>query len=127
MKVTAQRFADALVVQVEGRLDHDTSPEFSSRLGPMVEEGRREGGAIVLDFAALDYISSSGLSSLIAATRQSKPRQHRLYVAALQPLVLEMFEISHLNLLLEVFPTVREALGRVSPQAVAAFDLAAGR
>jgi hypothetical protein len=45
-------------------------------------------------------------------------------VAALQPMVAEIFQISHFNLVFQVFPTVREALGAVSADAAAAFDAA---
>jgi len=124
MNVTSQRFADALMVRVVGRLDHDTSARFCDQLAKLIEEPGRDGETIVLDLAGLDYISSSGLNGLMVASRQAKALQRRLYVAALQPLALEMFQVSHLNLLLEIYPSVREALGMVSSRAVAAFDAA---
>jgi hypothetical protein len=37
-------------------------------------------------------------------------------------MVREIFEISHFNLVFQVFPSVREALGAVSTEASAAFD-----
>jgi anti-anti-sigma regulatory factor len=40
----------------------------------------------------------------------------------MQPVVAEIFQISRFNLVLEVFPTLRDALASVSPQAVAAFE-----
>jgi anti-anti-sigma regulatory factor len=43
-------------------------------------------------------------------------------VAAMQPVVAEIFQISRFNLVFEVFPTLREALVSVSPQAAEAFD-----
>jgi anti-anti-sigma regulatory factor len=45
-----------------------------------------------------------------------------LAVADLQPVVREIFEISRFNLVLEVFPTLREALTKLSPAALAAFE-----
>jgi glucose-6-phosphate 1-dehydrogenase len=48
----------------------------------------------------------------------------RVVVAALQPMVAEIFAISHFNLVFQVFPGVREALASVSPEAAAAFDKA---
>ena len=37
-------------------------------------------------------------------------------------MVREIFEISHFNLVFQVFPTVRDALAAVSPEAAAAFS-----
>jgi len=48
----------------------------------------------------------------------------RLVVAAMQPIVAEIFKISRFNLVFEVFATLREALASVSPQAAEAFDRA---
>ena len=51
------------------------------------------------------------------ASRQAKAQHGRIVVAALQPMVAEIFEISHFNLVFQVFPTVREALARgVAPR-----------
>jgi anti-anti-sigma regulatory factor len=58
------------------------------------------------------------------ASRQAKAQQGRILVAALQPVVAEIFAISHFNLVFEIFPTVRDALAAASTEAVAAFDQA---
>ena len=127
MNVTSHRFADALLMQVTGRLDYDTSEGFSAQLTRLLETLEGEGEAMILDLGGLDYVSSSGLNALIVASREAKNRRRRLYFAAPQPMVLEMFEISHLNRLVQVVATVREAIGMVSSQAAAAFDSARDR
>jgi len=43
-------------------------------------------------------------------------------VAALQPVVREIFEISKFTLVMNVESTVRAALANLSPSALAAFD-----
>ena len=53
-----------------------------------------------------------------------KAAQGRILVADLQPMVAEIFEISHFGLLFEVVATVREALAAVSEEALAAFGRA---
>ena len=123
MNVTSQRFADALLVKVGGRLDYDTSEAFGEQIAQLLKGLEGEGEAMVLDLSALDYVSSSGLNALIVASREAKNRRRRLYFAAPQPMVLEMFEISHLNLLVQVVPTVREAIAMISSRAATAFDV----
>ncbi len=122
MNVSSRRFGNAVVLRVEGRLDQDTCGGFTSELMSHVDGAVREAGAIVLDLSGLEYVSSAGLRCFMLASRQAKAHQGRIFVAALQPMVTEIFEISHFNLVFQVFPTVREALGAVSAEAAAAFE-----
>src|SRR5260221_4368682 len=122
MNVTSRRFANAVVVHAAGRLDQDTCEAFRGDLMKHVDEAAHGGGAIVLDLSGLEYVSSAGLRCFMLASRQAKANRARIAVAALQPMVSEIFEISHFNLVFQVFPTVREALGAVSAEAGAAFD-----
>jgi anti-anti-sigma regulatory factor len=43
-------------------------------------------------------------------------------LAALRPVVAEIFQISRFNMLFEIHASVREALASLSPPAAAAFD-----
>src|SRR5687767_14711718 len=122
MNVTARHFANAVVLHASGRLDQDTCDGFRGELAQYVDSSSRAGGAIILDLSGLEYVSSAGLRCFMLASRQAKAQNGRIYVAALQPMVSEIFEISHFNLVFRVFPTVREALGAVSAEAAAAFD-----
>jgi anti-anti-sigma regulatory factor len=54
------------------------------------------------------------------AAREARARKGRILVAAMQPVVAEIFQISRFDRVLEVFPTLREALASVSPGAAAA-------
>ena len=121
MNVSSRRYANADVLRVEGRLDQDTCVGFTTDLMKHVEASAHDGGAIVLDLAALEYISSAGLRCFMLASRKAKSQHGRIFVAALQPMVKEIFEISHFNLVFQVFPSVLEALGAVSNEAAAAF------
>ena len=124
MNVTSRRFANAVVVLAAGRLDQDTCEAFRADLLKYVEEAAHDGGAIVLDLSALEYVSSAGLRCFMLASRQAKAQHGRIFVAALQPMVSEIFQISHFNLVFQVFPTVREAVSAVSADAAAAFEKA---
>jgi anti-anti-sigma factor len=123
MNVTSRRFANAVVLRAEGRLDQDTCVSFTTDLMKRVDEAAG-GGTVVLDLSGLEYVSSAGLRCFMLASRQAKAHHGKIVVAALQPMVKEIFEISHFNLVFQVFPSVREALAATSPDAIAAFDKA---
>ena len=122
MMLSPKRYANAVVLSVSGRLDQDTCDAFRADLMVHVEATARDSGAIILDLTGLEYVSSAGLRCFMLASRQAKAQHGRIVVASLQPMVAEIFEISHFNLVFQVFPQVREALGAISADALAAFD-----
>jgi anti-anti-sigma factor len=124
MNVSSRRYSTAVVLQVSGRLDQDTCDAFRGQLMGHVDSAAKEGGAVVLDLSSLEYVSSAGLRCFMLASRQAKAQHGRIFVAQLQPMVAEIFQISHFNLVFQVFPTVREALGAVSAEAAAAYEKA---
>jgi len=121
MNVADKRYADAIVLQVSGRLDQETCEDFRPQLTEYVDRAVREKSGLVLDFNGLEYVSSAGLRCLLVASRQMKAAKGRILVADMQPMVAEIFAISHFDLLFEVVPTVREALAAVSAEAAAAY------
>jgi anti-anti-sigma factor len=122
MNVTSRHYGNAVVVKVSGRLDQDTCEPFRVQLTEMVEAAARGKGTVVLDLSGLEYVSSAGLRCFMLASREARARNARILVAALQPMVAEIFAISHFNLVFQLFPGVREALAAVSPEASAAFE-----
>ena len=122
MALDPKVFGNALVLRLAGRLDQDNCERFRGELAPHLEASARDGLGVVLDLSGLEYVSSAGLRCFMLAAKQTKALQGRIVVAALQPMVEEIFQISRFNLLLEVFPTLRDALASVSAEAAAAFD-----
>ena len=122
MNVVARRYGNAIVLRASGRLDQETCEPFRVELAAFVERALHENAALVFDFSDLEYISSAGLRCLMMASRQVKAGKGRILVAELQPMVAEIFAISHFDLMFEVVPTVREALAAVSEDAAAAFQ-----
>ena len=122
MNLTPMRFADTVVLAPVGRVDHVTADAFEAALSPHLALCAAGRDRIVLDLAGVEYISSVGLRVLLLASKQAKGQGGTLAGAALQPVVREIFEISRFTLVLNVEPTVREALAKLSPAALAAFD-----
>ena len=126
MEFSSSRFADACVAAPVGRVDHTNAESLRAALAPLLAQCDGTPPALVLDFGRVEYISSVGLRVLMLAAKQARACKSRIAVAALQPVVGEIFAISRFNDVLDVFPSVREALARISPAALAAFDAAAG-
>ena len=124
MELTVKRFADTVALFPAGRIDHATADSFKAALAPHLAAVSTGRDRAVIDLAGVEYISSVGLRVLMLASKQVKAQGGALAVTGLQPVVREIFEISRFNLVLEVFPTLREALAKLSPAALAAFEAA---
>jgi anti-sigma B factor antagonist len=120
MKLTARTYVDTVVVLPTGRLDHDHCEAFRAALQPHLDTAARSGQTVVLDLSELEYVSSAGLRCFMLAARQTDGA--RILLAALRPVVAEIFQISRFDMLFEIYPTVRAALGTLSPAAAGAYD-----
>ncbi len=124
MKLSTRHFTDVVVVAPAGRLDHQTASHLEQALVPLWAQSANAPPAVVLDFAGVEYISSVGLRVLMIAAKEMRAKKARIGVAALQPVVAEIFAISRFDRVLEVFPSVRGAIEQFSPAALVAFDAA---
>jgi anti-anti-sigma factor len=122
MKLDSRTYADTVVVAPVGRLDHDHCDGFRAGLQPHLDHAAGRGLDMVLDLSGLEYVSSAGLRCFMLAAKQAGSHGGKIVLAALRPVVSEIFQISRFDMLFEIFPSVREALGAVSAPAAAAFD-----
>jgi anti-sigma B factor antagonist len=122
MEIKNKSYGDVLVLSPEGRIDHANSEDFRNGLVPFVDRCKSAGERIVLDLAGVDYISSAGLRCFMLAEKQAKSQGGTIVVAAMQPVVKEIFEISRFTLVFDTFATVQEAIGKLSPAGLKAYQ-----
>jgi anti-anti-sigma factor len=107
VKISHDEQDGVVVVRFEGNLDTNTAPEAQDTLGGFVAEGASK---VLVDFAALDYISSAGLRVLLATTKKMRGTGGHLRLCGLNETVAEVFEISGFSTIFSVFPSEAEAL-----------------
>jgi anti-sigma B factor antagonist/stage II sporulation protein AA (anti-sigma F factor antagonist) len=122
MDLDQRRLADTVVVTPEGRVDHTSADAFRAALAVPLARCSAAGDRLVLDLSRLEYVSSAGLRVLMLAAREAQARGGTLVVAALQPVVREVFEITRFTAVFQTFATLQEALAQVSPAALAALE-----
>jgi anti-sigma B factor antagonist len=94
-------------VAVSGKLDAMSYLEFDRKLDGVLAQ-IPHGGTLVVDLAALDYVSSAGLRSLFRARKAMRASGgHSLLVNA-QPQVRRVFEIVKAVPVNEIFANVGE-------------------
>lgn len=108
MNLPTREQAGVLIVSVSGRIDHTTSEAFTKALDPLLDRCAQD-TPILLDFSGVDYISSAGLRVLMMASRRSKAQKGTFAIAAMQPMVQEVFAISRFNLIVPCYASVESA------------------
>jgi anti-anti-sigma factor len=122
VQVSSRQFADVVVAAPVGRIDHNSAAQLEKALLSLVEQSGVDKRAVVLDFAGVEYISSVGLRVLMVVAKKMRRQDSKIAVAALEPVVAEIFAISRFDRVLGVFPSVRSALEQFSTVALEAFD-----
>ena len=107
MELNAIKEDKVTIVSVKGRLDAITSPDFSVRLTELIEKGDN---SFIIDFKELDYISSAGLRSILAAAKSLKEKNGGLVLCALKDVVNEVFEVSGFNAIIPIKDSLETAL-----------------
>lgn len=109
MDITTRTHQGVTVVAIVGKLDSITSPEAQRALDAILAGGGG-GRKIVVDFTAVDYISSAGLRVLLGAAKRLSGAGSALRLFGLNDSVREVFQISGFATILAVYPTEADAL-----------------
>ena len=89
MEIVKQTNGTELTVAVKGRLDTTTAPSLEAELHASLNGVTK----LVLDFSALEYISSAGLRVLLS-TQKTMNKQGEMIVRGASSDVKEVFEIT---------------------------------
>jgi len=109
MNLPTREQSGVLIVSVSGRIDHLASEEFTRSIEPFLLRCKQGNPPVLLDFSAVEYISSAGLRVLMMASRRAKASKGVFAIASLQPLVQEVFAISRFNLIMPCYVSVDAA------------------
>ncbi len=89
MTIEKKRNNDELTVELEGRLDTVTAPSLEEELKASFDGVQK----LVLDFKALEYISSAGLRVLLMA-QKTMNKQGVMVIRNVNETIAEVFEIT---------------------------------
>ena len=98
------------VVQLADRkiLDELAISEMGEELTKLVNSSDKV--RLLLSFKNVEHLSSAALGILITLNRQVNDKGGQLRLADISPQILEVFKITRLNKLFNIFPTTQEAL-----------------
>lgn len=88
MNIIKKAEGSALTIVLEGRLDTSTAPQLEAEIRAL--DGVTE---LVIDLAALEYLSSAGLRVLLAAQKIMN-KQGTMRVRHVNETIMEVFEVT---------------------------------
>ena len=95
------------IVQVEGQLIVGNRQELKALIQDALEQGERR---FLIDCTNTGYIDSSGLGALVTISKKVREAGGELRLAALNDDLRSLFELTKLDALFQISPTVDSAL-----------------
>ncbi len=91
----------------EGNLNSVVAPELKSEFVLLANEGVKN---LIVDLSQVEYIDSSGLSSILTANRLWKDLGSFILTGEMQANVKRLISMSRLDSVLTIIPTVAESI-----------------
>ena len=107
MQITERTEENVPVISITGDIDLESSPKLREFLKPKATQKTQR---LLLDFAGVNYIDSSGLATLIEYFQSVQGSSGKLALASLSPRVKNVFEIVRLEQIFSLYPDVPSAL-----------------
>jgi anti-anti-sigma factor len=112
MNITVTRAHKAHVLHIAGRWDFFSATDFEQRCEELLRDEHMLD--VVLDLAAVPYLSSFGLRAILELGKRLEPLSGTLHLADMQPAVAKVFIGSGFHRLFRHFPDVPSALAALS-------------
>ena len=111
MEITHRVKSKILIIAIKGRLDTTTAPIADETIKKTLEENSNH---LLFDLSALEYLSSSGLRTILIAVKKVRRRGGKVALAGLNQYVYEIFEVSGLTAMIPINETVAEGLKNIA-------------
>jgi anti-sigma B factor antagonist len=114
LKVNVETLAGTTLVIPEGRLDFGAAAAFQKQIEQALAGPGTAPAVLIVDCAALDYVSSAGLRVFLLAARAAKHAGIGFALCGLRPAVREIFDLSGFSRIMAVHADRATALAQVT-------------
>jgi anti-sigma B factor antagonist len=103
---------DVMIVHCQGRIVYrDEAVALSRLVGEIIDKG----GKVVLDLGGVSSIDSAGIGELVFLHTWAQARKAELKCASPSPLVRDLLHLTNLNSVLDIHPSVADAISALQP------------
>lgn len=107
LSISSERRGDCLVIALTGRIDAASAKNLEQYCQEQIDNGEIR---LVLDFAGVNYISSAALRVFLMVAKRLDTLKGSVKLCALNPTLMDVFEISGFSKLFVITKTAQEAL-----------------
>ncbi len=109
MQIKTRELSRVTIVEVTGRVDHQTSPELNRVLDELLHARKYN---LIIDMSGIDYIGSAGLRALLSAHKETHGKSRGdVRLAAPSALVSETLKVVGFDKVFKIYPELVEAVG----------------
>jgi anti-anti-sigma factor len=102
---------EAVLVRVTGEIDSSTAGELRSQLeSSLLQANTHESRLLIVDLQGVTYFGSAGLNAVLDCYKQGLRAGTSVRLVADNDLVVRPIEVTNLDALLELYPTLPDAL-----------------
>jgi anti-sigma B factor antagonist len=111
----------AAVIELSGEVDGSAAAILTDAYERAVGEGAQEmstgPSTVVLDFAAVDYINSTGIALIVSVLARARAERRKVVASGLSAHYREIFDITRLSDFIELFPDLDRAVSQLTQSA----------
>jgi anti-sigma B factor antagonist len=107
LSITSEDRGGATVVHVGGEIDVYTAPVLREHLDEHISAGRHH---LVVDLGGVSFMASTGLGVLVGRLKLVRVTDGTLRLVCSSDRILNVFSITGLDKVFQIFPSVDEAL-----------------
>ena len=107
MEINVTESNGVAIINLQGRLDLSSGSTLKEQIKLLFSDDKSN---VHLNLAEVEFINSSGLGSLVSIMKETRLLKGRLTLSDLASYVQEIFDITQLSHIFEIYATQEEAL-----------------
>jgi anti-sigma B factor antagonist len=112
-ETTTRALPGAAIIELSGEVD-GSAAEVLTTAYEWVAAAGSDLGTVVLDFAAVDYINSTGIALIVSVLARARAERRKVVASGLSAHYREIFDITRLSDFIELFPDLDRAVSQLT-------------
>jgi anti-sigma B factor antagonist len=112
-EATTRALPGAAVIELSGEVDGSAAAVLTDAYARAVTPDS-DPSTVVLDFAAVDYINSTGIALIVSVLARARAERRKVVACGLSPHYREIFDITRLSDFIELFPDLDGAVSQLT-------------
>ena len=107
LKIETNNIENIKVIKIEGDVDLYSSPQIRKTIIDLID---KKESALLINLDGVSYMDSSGVATLVEGLQRMREYNGRLMICNIHGAVRDVFELSRLDKVFQIFETETDAL-----------------